>query len=242
MDRPSSASLSIVTKASREQGLTQLRERWRAFAREDAREYARVGSGHADDAAFFASGAEDVAGILAFVGPVRRGHALDLGCGPGRLLPALGAEFERVDGVDIAPEMLEVAGSTSLPENVRLSVVSGSDLANIEEGAIDLVIALLVFQHVADDAVIASLLAEVRRVLRRDGRAFMQFDSRPASLAADAVQMLPDAVLPRIYRRHMRRKRRAPTSIDAMLSDARLRVMNEDGRGTGSHHLAVARA
>jgi len=231
-----------VTDKATERGLAQLRERWRAFAREDAREYAQVGSSLADDASFFASGAQDVAGILAFVGPVNRRHVLDLGCGPGRLLPALAAEFELVDGVDIAPEMLDAARLARLPDNVRLSVVSGSDLSGFETETIDLVIALLVFQHVADDAVIASLLAEVRRVLHPDGLAFVQFDSRPASPVANAVRALPDAVLPRIYRRHMRRRRRAPESIDAMLTAARLRVANESGRGTGSHHLAISRA
>ena len=37
---------------------------------------------------------------------LRRGHALDFGCGVGRLSQALGDHFEAVDGVDIAPSML----------------------------------------------------------------------------------------------------------------------------------------
>jgi SAM-dependent methyltransferase len=230
-----------VAKRSQDKSVHELRERWRAFARANPLEAAVVGSSARHEAAFFASGAKDVEGILAFVRPVARRRALDLGCGPGRLLPALAREFRRVDGVDIAPEMLEAAKLAPLPDNVHLGLASGTDLAVFEDDAFDLVIALLVFQHIPDDAFVQELLGEVHRVLAHHGRAFLQFDSRPDRAVARLIQRLPDAMLPSIRRRYMRRYRRKPEDIDELLVSAGLRVMREEGRGTGSHHICVSR-
>lgn len=221
--------------------LDNLREHWRAFARSDALRAAVVGVDVDDREAFYRSGARDVAGILAFVGSVGRERALDLGCGPGRLLPALAAEFERVEGVDIAPEMLDAARLAPLPDNVHLALTSGSDLAAIPDGEIDLAIALLVFQHIPDDEILLKLVREIGRVLKPEGRAFLQFDSRTNNAAVEMIQRLPDRLLPRVRRRYMRRYRRRPEQIAAVLTAARLQVVRNEGAGSGSHHIVVRR-
>jgi SAM-dependent methyltransferase len=41
--------------------------------------------------------------------PLRRGRALDFGCGVGRLTQALSRRFHQCDGVDIAPSMIKLA-------------------------------------------------------------------------------------------------------------------------------------
>lgn len=164
-----------------------------------------------------------------------------LGCGPGRLFANLAMEFERVDGVDIAPEMLEVARGAGLPPNVHLTPSSGADLDGFPDDSFDLVLSLLVFQHVPDDFVVASTLSEIARGLKASGRAFIQFDSRPVSLGVRLGQSLPDALLPLKRRCFARRYRRSPEMIDAMLTNAQLRTTRESGRGSADHHIVAVR-
>src|SRR5919201_3434483 len=99
---------------------------------------------------------------------------IEIGCGLGRMLVHFAPHFERVDGVDIAPEMIEGARQADLPPNVHLTVTSGSDLAPFAESAFDFAFSFQVFQHIPDEAVIASYLREFRRVLRPGGRAVAQ--------------------------------------------------------------------
>lgn len=228
----------VVTIDPKELG--ELREHWRSFAREAPLAYARVGSNPDDPASFYAAGARDVAGILDYVGrDVERGRALDVGCGPGLHLGALAREFETVDGVDIAPEMLEVARASGLPANVQLTQTSGAELP-FPDSSIDFVMSLLVFQHIPDDRILLANIREIRRVMKVGGRAVLQFDSRRQSLGVQVIQALPDALLPRIRRRYVRRYRRSPDSISAVLVEAGLRVTRESGRGSALHFVAVS--
>jgi len=53
--------------------------------------------------------------IAAHAFPLRRGRALDFGCGVGRLTQALCRYFDECDGVDIAPSMIELARKYDRP-------------------------------------------------------------------------------------------------------------------------------
>lgn len=68
---------------------------------------------------FFACGEEEIQRTMraaAALGlPLRRGRALDFGCGVGRLTQALGRFFTRCDGVDIAPSMIQLAREYARP-------------------------------------------------------------------------------------------------------------------------------
>src|SRR5437899_12004288 len=60
-----------------------------------------------------------------------RGHLLDLACGPGRVAVALAPSFERVWGVDLEPEMIEVGRREATrrgANNITWSVVRAEDL------------------------------------------------------------------------------------------------------------------
>src|SRR5580765_7408952 len=62
---------------------------------------------------FFRTGRDEITALIAELEAlhlnVRRGDALDFGCGVGRLTQALADHFERVTGVDIAATMLDLA-------------------------------------------------------------------------------------------------------------------------------------
>jgi ubiquinone/menaquinone biosynthesis C-methylase UbiE len=95
---------------------------------------------------------------------------LDIGCGTGALLRALGDRLPatvKLMGIDPAPTMIEV-GRKALrgQSNVRLEVASAEQLPFSDE-LFDLVISTVSFHHWA---VQAAGLREVSRVLRSRGR------------------------------------------------------------------------
>ncbi len=160
--------------------LERMHERWRAFAREDARHYVAANRKQWDTEAFYAMGKGLAEEIVAWAGEaIGRRRMLEIGCGAGRMLVAFAPHFDSVDGVDISTEMLDEA-RPHMPANVHLHSTDGADLRAIGDRSIDLVVSIQVFQHVPDRDVIASYLAETERVLGPGGRAILQFDSRRA--------------------------------------------------------------
>jgi SAM-dependent methyltransferase len=117
--------------------------------------------------AFLATGEEEVTRTLARVAelglPERRAHALDFGCGVGRITRALASRFDEVVGLDASRTMVEHARriNEAVP---NVSFVAGS-LADLEPASFDLAWSVLVLQHLAPDEVepaIERLIALVR--------------------------------------------------------------------------------
>lgn len=92
----------------------------------------------ADREAFFAFGEADVAQIFDLIG-ISPKSALDFGCGVGRLTRALAKRVDHVVGVDAAESMLRIAR-----ENVPNATFSTA----IPDERFDLIVSLLVFQHI----------------------------------------------------------------------------------------------
>jgi SAM-dependent methyltransferase len=217
--------------------------RWERFAREDPMHYIdpTVSRGMSIEQ-FVASGEPLVAAALDWAGPLP-GHerALEIGCGVGRFTTALAQRFTRVDAVDVSPTMLALAGRLGLPANAHLHLGSGRDLSGLPDGSFDLAFSQLVFQHIADHAAIASYLGELARTLRPGGVAVLQFDTRPASVAATALHALPDPLLPRLRRRGARRHRIPPQLLCAWVAEARLQLAGERDPGSAEHWLRLIR-
>ena len=218
-------------------------DRWDRFAREDPLFFIEADPRRrASLDEFLAGGRGRAEWALTVAGAgLARGRALEIGCGVGRTTTALAEHFERVDGIDIAPAMVERAREIGLPPNVRLEVTLGDGSIDHGDGEFDFVFSHLVLQHVPAVEVVARYLAETARVLRPAGMALVQFDSRPPSLASRLVHALPDPLLPRRYRRHMRRVRRNPGRLDRLVADAGLVTERELGRGTADHWLVLIR-
>ena len=166
--------------------LWQTRRHWEKFARTDplwaVLTHAEKSGNQWDLAPFFETGRHDVAADLAAVRALhpglRLGHALDFGCGVGRLTQALADHFARVTGVDIAAGMLALArqhnrhgARVSFQHNTR------GDLACFADGSFDFVYSLITLQHVPPEAALR-YIAEFMRVLAPGGVALFQM---PAS-------------------------------------------------------------
>lgn len=95
-------------------------------------------------------------------------RVLDLGCGAGRLLAALGPRVRSAWGVDVSPAMVAEADRrcAGLP-NVRVRQIGGLDLAPLPDESFDLVVALDSMPYVVggDGRHAETLIREAARVL-----------------------------------------------------------------------------
>ena len=159
----------------------QMRAEWNERAKEDAHYYVAFGRREQDDEEFFATGADVVRALeaeLKRVPGARR--ALEIGCGPGRLMRPMSRHFEEIHGVDVADEMIRrAARNLSGVPHAHVHHAAGSDLAQFADGYFDFVYSYAVFQHIPSGDVVFGYLREVVRVLRRGGVAHLQLNGLP---------------------------------------------------------------
>ncbi|HEV8397233.1 MAG TPA: class I SAM-dependent methyltransferase [Vicinamibacterales bacterium] len=199
---------------------------------------------------FLQTGRDEIAGVIAYLDERGlkdgRRHALDFGCGAGRLTHALASYFDRVTGVDIAPSMIDIA--RRLHADVRgaeFQVNASGKLASIESESVDLVYTRLVLQHMPARYVRA-YLAEFVRVLRPGGVLLFQLpgeNALPVTVAGGGLKsMLPMPIISMI--RAARRLREFPRmelhglprpEVERLLTDLGTRVVDVvDDRAHGA--------
>lgn len=166
-----------------------MQEDWNARAREDAHYYVAFGRRQQDDAEFFETGAEMVRALarelkrLPAASPRAR-RALEIGCGPGRLLKPMSRYFGEIHGVDVSDEMVRLAR-----ENLRevrhahAHHAPDSTLAAFADESFDLVYSYAVFQHIPSREVVLGYLREARRVLKTGAILRCQMNGLPESAA-----------------------------------------------------------
>ncbi|MEO5922486.1 MAG: class I SAM-dependent methyltransferase [Bryobacteraceae bacterium] len=167
---------------------SRMREDWNARAREDAGYYVAFGARDQDDAAFFATATETVNSLeteLRRVPAKQRTHwkALEIGCGPGRLLRPMSRHFAEIYGVDVSDEMVALAKEKLRDTpNAHPQVCNGAQLTDFADESIDFVYSYAVFQHIPSRDVVQEYLREVQRVLKPGGLARLQLNGLPRSL------------------------------------------------------------
>lgn len=134
-----------------------------------------AGSGSASDA-FFQTGEDDVAALLAalttlFSGGVRLDAVLDYGCGAGRLTLPLARRAGHVVACDIAPTALSHARQNAERAGLyNITFQSCDDVAASAGASFDFVCSLLVFQYIPPSAGYALIQSLTSRL--RDGGVF----------------------------------------------------------------------
>ena len=107
-----------------------------------------------------------------------RDAALDFGCGVGRLTGPLADSFANVTGVDVAPSMLEAARELHAERtNCTFRLNRSDDLAWVPDASFDLVLCLLVLQHLASTEAMEAYLREFVRALKPGGALVVQLPS-----------------------------------------------------------------
>ena len=122
---------------------------------------------------FFELGRRDVdawfGAALAAKPEIKRGKALDFGCGVGRLTQALAEQFESVTGVDIAPTMIDEAKKYNRHAGRCSYLVNDRpDLRQFSDNDFDFIFTLIVLQHMAPHYE-RCYLKEFMRILKPGG-------------------------------------------------------------------------
>lgn len=107
-----------------------------------------------------------VYGVRMFI-PPRGGSVLDVGCGTGQHLELYQRFGCRLYGIDTSQSMLEVARAR-LGESADLRLADASTMP-YQADFFDLVICMLAL-HEMDEQIRRSVIAEIRRVVKSDGR------------------------------------------------------------------------
>jgi SAM-dependent methyltransferase len=225
---------------------------WEKFAQEDPYTYILTSLKCADPGEFWQSGHRTVRDeLLPFIQSrgIQQRVGMELGCGVGRLVFPLALHFREVVGVDIAEGMVQRAQGFARNNgiaNARFSTISGpEDLlhrAGNYAGRIDFLYSLLVFQHIPDLAMIEGYLHVIGILLAENGIAYLQFDTRHGSLAYHIKTRMPDFLLPRFWRKGIRRIRRQPEEIERGIRNAGLEISEELTPLTSYHRYVLRKA
>jgi ubiquinone/menaquinone biosynthesis C-methylase UbiE len=163
----------------------RMRDDWNARAREDAGYYVAFGRRDQDDAGFFATATEVINGLeweLRRVPLSERPswRALEIGCGPGRLMRPMARHFTEIHGVDVSDEMIGLAKEKLRDTpNAFPHAGDGSTLPQFEDDFFDFIYSYAVFQHIPSRDVVYQYLREIRRVLKPGGLVRLQFNGLP---------------------------------------------------------------
>ena len=153
----------------------RMREDWDRRAREDAFYYAGFGRRNQDQSEFFSSAAEVLGAITCELvrlpeAPAHSRRALEIGCGPGRLMLPMSAHFGEIHGIDISEEMAARAREAlrGVP-HAHVHITPGDGLGIFPPEYFDFIYSYIVFQHIPDPAIVLNYLREARRTLKTGG-------------------------------------------------------------------------
>lgn len=136
---------------------------------------------------FFETGVEEIEHVVRYLDALEleipRTRALDFGCGVGRLTQALGRHFDKCDGVDIAPSMIELAREyNALGDRCTYHLNARDDLRLFADDSFDFIYSTVVLQHIAPEYS-RNYIREFVRVLASGGVALFDVPSELVPLA-----------------------------------------------------------
>ncbi|MEH0860079.1 class I SAM-dependent methyltransferase [Halobacteriovorax sp. DPLXC-1] len=107
--------------------------------------------------------------------------AMDFGCGQGRNINNLYklADFKRIDGVDISEENISDCTVRFKDKEGVFYCNNGTDLSDVASNTYDLVMSTIVFQHIAVYDIRKSLLTDIYRSLKENGKLTIQMGFGP---------------------------------------------------------------
>lgn len=108
------------------------------------------------------------------LGLLRSGsRMLDIGCGSGEYTTELAPRFEKVDGIDIERDRLDLFEQSKL-EHIDLEIMSATNMS-YDDNTFDVVVMIEVLEHLAN---VAGSLREIQRVLNPSGSLYLTTPSR----------------------------------------------------------------
>lgn len=104
----------------------------------------------------------------------------DIACGNGRHLVPCAKEFKHVIGIDISSKMLEIVKEKTIKENIaNVSFIhSTAEDIPLDDCSVDAVLYIAALHNIPGKDNRIKSLKEVRRILKRDGKALISVWSR----------------------------------------------------------------
>ncbi|MFN7920757.1 MAG: methyltransferase domain-containing protein [Bryobacteraceae bacterium] len=163
----------------------RMRDDWNRRATEDAHYYVAFGRRNQDGEEFFDTAREQVLGLeleLKRLPPAdpRSRRALEIGCGPGRLMRPMSRHFGEIHGVDISDRMVARARENlaGVP-HAHPHHAPNSNLEAFASNSFDFVYSYAVFQHIPSREVVLGYLDEAQRILKPGGILRCQLNGLP---------------------------------------------------------------
>ena len=164
----------------------RMRADWNERAREDAHYYVAFGGRGQNEAAFDATAADVLPSLEHELKRFpknanrRAWRALEIGCGPGRLMKPMSRHFGEIHGVDVSDEMIRLGRErlAHIP-HAHLHTTNGASLNIFADESFDFIYSYAVFQHVPSREVVLEYMREIRRVLKPCGIFLGQFNGIP---------------------------------------------------------------
>ena len=118
---------------------------------------------------------------------IKKGQkVLDLGCGTGALTLRAAQKGAKVKGIDINPQMLEIAQKRAikknLVQNIELCEMGVAELGSGESKSYDVVMSGLCFSELSEDELIYTL-KEIKRILKPGGFLLIADEVRPKNIS-----------------------------------------------------------
>lgn len=176
---------AIGGERANDEALNLVAETWEALARSDplwavlSHPDKRARQWNIDD--FLRTGEEFVGFVLGRAEAsglsIRRGLAVDFGCGVGRLTGAMGRHFRQVVGIDVSETMVRIARDLHRDKpNVRFKLNRRADLRLIASRKADFVCSHITLQHLRP-ALAETYIRELFRIVRPGGCVYFQMHS-----------------------------------------------------------------
>lgn len=113
---------------------------------------------------------------------------LDFGCGSGNLSKALASRDRRITGIDITPELLELAVEQNDPETCKFVHYDGGVMP-FADRSFDFVVTYVVLSHIVDNEQLLSTLTELHRTLKDQGEVlFIEQTRRQTTTTPDGIK------------------------------------------------------
>jgi len=170
----------------------RMRADWNQRARDDAHYFVAFGGRDQSEEEFLATAADVLRSIegqlkrLPATANRRTFRALEIGCGPGRLVKPLSRHFGEIHGVDIADEMIRLARERlgDIP-HAHFHATDGASLPQFADGSFDFIYSYAVFQHIPSRDVVMEYMREICRLLKAGGVFHGQFNGVAPAGEAD---------------------------------------------------------
>jgi len=120
-------------------------------------------------------------------------RVLDLGCGTGALTLRAAQKGARVKGIDVNPQMLQIAqkgaSEANLIQNIELREMGVAELGSEESESYDVVTSGLCFSELTEDE-LTYTLKEVKRILKPRGFLLIADEVRPEGISKRILNWL----------------------------------------------------